>query len=411
MNDEVNAKKLKPKSANPIESTIESVPGYPSKLKIFKVNCSRYYWGRVFINGSYQVKSLKTESRKEALEKAIKFYEDALVNIRLDLTKAPKSHSFAVIGRVVIESLKDRNKPRLYADDNSRFKKELLPFFGEMDVALIKNANIRQFITKLRDRNLNPSTINHYIIVLRRILNYCVDNGLIDYLPKFPKIEGKTTLVTKRDYFDRGEIEKLIRVVEEMSAAGEMVRWVPITLELKYLVQFMVASFIRPSDLRVLKHKHIRVMINENQTNPDLKNYLLLSHPATKTTDQQVVTMPDAYYAYCDLYKFQEVRGMVNPDDYLFLPEYKNRNTMIGTLGRCFRAVVRKANITAEGESHTLYSLRHSAIMFRLMMGNVNTLKLARNARTSQLMIERFYASRLTNLMGVDELHGINSVK
>jgi hypothetical protein len=102
---------------------------------------------------------------------------------------------------------------------------------------------------------------------------------------------------------------------------------------------------------------------------------------------------------------------MANPDDYLFFPKYKNRNTMIGTLDRCFRAVVRKANITAEEESHTLYSLRHSAIMFRLMMGIVNTLKLARNARTSQLMIERFYASRLSNLMEVDELHGINTVK
>jgi hypothetical protein len=45
------------------------------------------------------------------------------------------------------------------------------------------------------------------------------------------------------------------------------------------------------------------------------------------------------------------------------------------------------------------------------MMGIVNTLKLARNARTSQLMIERFYASRLSNLMEVDELHGINTVK
>ena len=38
-------------------------------------------------------------------------------------------------------------------------------------------------------------------------------------------------------------------------------------------------------------------------------------------------------------------------------------------------------------------------------MGKVNTLQLAKNARTSQAMIEKFYASRLTNLMGVDEIH------
>jgi hypothetical protein len=39
----------------------------------------------------------------------------------------------------------------------------------------------------------------------------------------------------------------------------------------------------------------------------------------------------------------------------------------------------------------------------------VNTLQLARNARTSQAMIEKHYASRLTNLMGVDELHSFKA--
>ena len=44
------------------------------------------------------------------------------------------------------------------------------------------------------------------------------------------------------------------------------------------------------------------------------------------------------------------------------------------------------------------------------MLGkNINTLQLAKNARTSQLMIEKFYASRLTNLMGVDELHSFKA--
>ena len=44
------------------------------------------------------------------------------------------------------------------------------------------------------------------------------------------------------------------------------------------------------------------------------------------------------------------------------------------------------------------------------MLGqNINTLQLAKNARTSQVMIERFYASRLTNLMGVNEIHSFKA--
>ncbi len=57
------------------------------------------------------------------------------------------------------------------------------------------------------------------------------------------------------------------------------------------------------------------------------------------------------------------------------------------------------------GEPRTMYSLRHSCIMFRLMFGRaVDTLTLARNARTSPEMIDRFYAAPLQGEMNVGEL-------
>jgi hypothetical protein len=120
--------------------------------------------------------------------------------------------------------------------------------------------------------------------------------------------------------------------------------------------------------------------------------------------------MPAAYRAYKAVLEFNKAKGFDKPTDYLFLPEYSNRNTMIAVLGRIFRRVVETAGVQGEGEKHTLYSLRHSSIMFRLMLGQgINTLQLAKNARTSQAMIERFYASRLTNLMGVNEIHSFKS--
>jgi integrase len=393
--------------ANPIAGTIESVSGYPTKLKIFQVECSRFYWARVYINGIYKVRSLKTESRKEAIEKAKQFYEDCLVNRRLGIDEVPRVDSFITVGEMVMDSLKAGSNYRLYLDFNSRFKKELVPFFGKTDISLIRHLDIDLFMRKLLDRKLSPATVSNYFIVLKRIMKYAFDNHIINQIPEFPKIHGKTTIVTRRDYFEKEELDRLIVAVEELAEKRALVRGVEIGLEIKYLIRFMVGSFIRPSDLRVLKHKHVKVMVNENQPDVSLQKYLLLSHPATKTTDQEVVTMPDSYYAYQDLLKHQGVRGYADPDDYLFLPQYENRTTMIRTLGRLFAGVVAKAGVGSKDELHTLYSLRHSAIMFRLMMGNVNTLKLARNARTSQLMIEKFYASRLTNLMGVDELHGL----
>ncbi|NBU42571.1 MAG: site-specific integrase [Betaproteobacteria bacterium] len=183
-------------------------------------------------------------------------------------------------------------------------------------------------------------------------------------------------------------------------------RGVVVTLEFKYLVQFMVNSFIRPGDLRVLKHEHVQLMKNPQAKLARDKKFLLLKHPATKTTDQEVVTMPAASGIYQDLLAFQELKGMAKSSDFVFYPEYKNRQTMIAVAGRIFSHAIKRAKLEQEGEKHTLYSLRHTAIMYRLLLGkNVSTLELARNARTSQAMIDKHYASRLTPLMAIDSIH------
>ena len=398
-------KQYKGSGANAIKGTIETIPNYPKKLVIFKVECSPYYWCRVYVNGRYTVRSLKTESRKEAQKGAIDLFTDVLVNHKLGKTKPLTSRTFANVGNAYIETLSSSGKVRLYQDDKNRFKKELVPHFSEKDVGEISNADIGQLIKKLQERGLSPATTNHYIIVLRKILKYAADNRLINSIPNFPKIHGKNSSQTKRDYFDLKEVGSLTRAVDKLVKDKVKVRGVAITEEIKYLIRFMVNSFLRPTDLRVLKHSHVEVVKIPNATNPDYAHYLILSHPATKTTDQEVVTMPAAYRAYKAVLEFNKARGYGNATDYLFLPEYANRTTMIAVLGRLFRRVVETAKVESEGEKHTLYSLRHSSIMFRLMMGKVNTLQLAKNARTSQAMIEKFYASRLTNLMGVDEIH------
>lgn len=399
----------KPSRTNPIPETVCNVTGYPQKLKVFKVECSKYWQARVYVDGGYRFGSLKTESKKEALRNAIKFYESVLANPKTS-SKEIKSRAFAAVGSGFIESQKIPTKLRRYHDDRQRFTKELLPYFAEQDLAEISNADIASFAQKMQEKGMTPGTTNHYLIVLRKILKYAADNRLISSIPNFPKIKGLNSTRTKRDYFDLKEMGSLTRAVDKLVKDKVKVRGVAVTPEVKYLIQFMVNSFIRPSDLRVLKVSHVRVVPIPEATNPDYAHYLVLSHPATKTTDQEVVTMPAAYRAYKAVLDFNKAKGFDKSTDYLFLPEYSNRNTMIAVLGRIFRRVVETAGVQGEGEKHTLYSLRHSSIMFRLMLGQgINTLQLAKNARTSQAMVERFYASRLTNLMGVTEIHSFKA--
>lgn len=398
------AKKTRGSGANPLAETITPVPGYPKKLIICKVACSKFWWARVYVNGRYRVRSLKTEVKNEALRLAKKFYEEVLIDHHVGGGPKIKSRTFASVGSAFIESQNLPGKERRYNDDRLRYKKELLPCFAEKDVGEISNADIVGLVKKLSEDGKSPATVNHYLIVLRKILNYAADNRLISSTPNFPRIAGRATL-TPRDYFEQKEYEKLVATIEKEASEGVKVRGVQITLEFKYLVQFMVNSFIRPSDLRVLRHNHVTVMENKEEQKKGDRYFLLLKHPATKTTGQEVVTMPAAHGVYQDLKVLQKKRKYAKPTDFVFFPEYKNRNTMIAVAGRVFSHCVKKAKLNQKGLKHTLYSLRHSAIMYRLLLGNVNTLELAKNARTSQAMIDKHYASRLTPLMAVKSLH------
>jgi hypothetical protein len=78
----------------------------------------------------------------------------------------------------------------------------------------------------------------------------------------------------------------------------------------------------------------------------------------------------------------------------------------MSVIARLFRKIVEKTAIETQTDKNvTLYSLRHTSIMMRLVKGNVNTLHLARNARTSQNMIDQFYAQHLTSDLVREHLH------
>lgn len=205
----------------------------------------------------------------------------------------------------------------------------------------------------------------------------------------------------KRDYLTQEEYEELVASAEKLANDEVIERGVLITDEMKYLIQFMVNSFIRPSDIRVLKHKHIK------EVKEGRDKWLVLNHPATKTNATEVQAMPASVHIYNKLVEFKKSKKMrLGLDEYVFLSEYKNRNTAMEVLGRLFRRILKDSFIEEKtGKNVTLYSLRHTSIMMRLVIGRVDSLALARNARTSQQMVDKFYASHLTTQHVRKQLH------
>ena len=91
---------------------------------------------------------------------------------------------------------------------------------------------------------------------------------------------------------------------------------------------------------------------------------------------------------------------LCGPEDYLFFPQYKNRSSAKRIAQRQFNALLQRCDLKQNPifeYTHSLYSLRHTAICMRLTLskGKVNIYTLAKNAGTSVNQIERFYARNL----------------
>jgi hypothetical protein len=125
--------------------------------------------------------------------------------------------------------------------------------------------------------------------------------------------------------------------------------------------------------------------------------------------------MQDAVGIYNDLVKFQKnMNRGIKKEDFVFFPHLQNREFALQTIRRQFDHILDIADLknTPTGEPRTLYSCRHSAIMFRLTMGeSIDLLTLARNARTSVSMIERFYAKPLQGEMNIDKIQSMRRSK
>ena len=164
---------------------------------------------------------------------------------------------------------------------------------------------------------------------------------------------------------------------------------------------FMVNSFVRPTDIRNMQHKHVDVVRADH-------TYLRLRLPTSKRHSDPITTMPRAVFVYERILVRHLAEGRVlTADDYVFAPEWTNRAHAMKEFQRQFDLLLEETGLRwgATGDARTMYSLRHTSIMYRLMYGErIDTITLAKNARTSVEMISRFYASQLQAEQNIDML-------
>ena len=290
-----------------------------------------------------------------------------------------------------------------------RLNTHIYEFFKFRQLALMDSTDIEEFVDYLTAQNLSTPTIIGYLSNLKKVIRQLMKKKILAQMPLFPKLKMNSV---PRGAFTITEYARILRAsksLRQKECKGEKAdkrfhmrlnyRFMP--HEMNWLIRFMVYTFMRPGDIRQLKNKHIEVISGKY-------NYLRITPPEIKRHRSAMVSMPQAVGIYARLMAWNRGRGFGRPEDYVFFPQESNRQFALSTISWLFSWILKELNLKKgpHGGNRTFYSLRHTAITFRLIYGgNIDLLTLARNARTSVEMIEKFYASTLSAEMNISLLH------
>ena len=425
----------------PIPGTLTGVYGYPTKLKIYKLEASPYWWVRTFKDGKIYRRSTKTENKREATAFARAFYDEVSSGRALAKERKEDVTTFAMVAEALIKSKQaqvDRDKltEMSFKILDYRLKKHVLPVLGKRDIRSIHFNDLEELLQELSQEDLSGSTISGYMKAVRSVFSYAYKRRDISNIPHFPTVDAEheargyftakeyrqmwsraRALIGQRfeyrklmgpdkqelqgQYFaevkDHGKKSKRAKKANQ----GRLIRRTTITRELAELIIFGVNSYTRPTDIKNLQHKHVTVVRGE-------RTYLRLNPPPTKGHKDPFVTMEMAVDVYERLTEHNRSLGRdVGPEAYVFFPQYENRDYALKEMMRQFAVLMWNLNLGRgpNGEQRTMYSLRHTCFMFRLMYGEkIDHVTLAKNGRTSPEMIHQHYASQLRGEDNIDML-------
>jgi len=274
----------------------------------------------------------------------------------------------------------------------------LMKWFDQNDVRKITTRDFNDYmdhLTKTRP-DLSSSTKNTIMASLRNVLKMARDEAAIDTIIDTPRARLRDNprpffrffpLVSRKD----DVYKKVLETAKQMVKEGVILRGIPVSDELYDIILFLTHSFVRPtvSELYAIKHNDVTAAQNPKRLIVVVRN--------GKTGFRAANTMPGAVAVY---ERIRKRNPNASGEDYIFLPQYKNRRTASGMIRMQFRELLARAKIEDDpisGMPHSVYSLRHTAICMRLILseGKVNIFNLAKNAGTSVEQIERFYAHNL----------------
>ena len=401
----------------PIASTITHVTQLPHSAILYKCAASQYWQFRVFLEGAQRKRSTKTLDLEAAKRQAKLIYAEMLQTIhgseqgKLKLSSKRTLQTVAatlwekqavMVAQGELNSQKNKNDKYVY-------EKHIKPFFNNYELKEINADTLERFKMALAKKKLAKATQKSYLDIVSKLLTEAVKQQFLHTAPILPRVRVDDE---PRGYFNNGEYTRLWNTANKL--VGEIVpvfkdtdifegrvregakpyRKILITRDVYFLIMFMRNTYVRPTDIKVIKHKHVFTI-----RRGDIE-FLELRHPKTKRHSRVMTSTEYGPDHYRTISAQRVADGYGKPDDFIFLPQHNNRDYALKELTRQFDAVMRAAGLKTDvnGKNRTLYSLRHTAIVTGIHSG-ISIETLAMNARTSTDMIDRFYGTHVLSAL------------
>ena len=272
--------------------------------------------------------------------------------------------------------------------------------FDQLDTKLISGLTA-ELSASSKKGVLSANSIKRIHSDLKHFLNWCVEEGFLDKLPKFPKLSLEAS---RRPHFNSNDWRKLVRHLREFVKVTNK----KVLRDRSMLVNYVLIlgnTGIRAGEARGLKWKDVREERGEGDG-----DIVIVLTVRGKTGQREVVARNADVKKYLKrlldlrINELTKANGKKTGPDADSLVFCHPDGIEVKSFKKSFNSLLKSAGLERDsfGNKRTVYSLRHTYATFRLHEG-VNHYALAQNMGTSVAMLEQHYG-HTTNISAAEEL-------
>jgi integrase len=360
-------------------------------------------------DGTWYRQSTRKASIEHAVAVACDLYDEARYRQRLGL--AHQTHTFAQIAAVALAELRvkiDASTGRTaYSDYVGCIEKYFLPYFKDKRLEELTHTDIVEF-ELWRDRQMarkpKASTLMNFASAWNKLLAVAVERGYISERVPVPKLTTRGEKGTTRPAFSEDEIKHLLAFMERWQHEGLRAVEKEMRPLLRDYVEMLLLTGMRHGTEAMgicWRHlewhtdkgvRYLRIWVDGKTGG----RWLIAKHRAVDVLKRLHARQRDI----CEL-SFETTFVERVPHKLFRFSDGYQPPSLNGTFRRLMRDTGLLKN--EEGQTRTLYSLRHTYATFELLRGGTDIHTLSKQMGNSAAMIERHY-SKLTATMAADKL-------